>query len=162
MMREGFLLGARGSPGGFNHLGSRPVAEPMRLESPCFSMRAACRGEICSKLSRVFSSSARLSPRPLADGASRFGGGLTRQHCYLTALVAAKLRLQPRTRSILQPLGQAQRYKAQSLAVLPSYPATGEQYPALSPNSASDLHFGLPLARCVLAALLAAHFDSVW
>src|SRR2546426_7082093 len=37
----------------------------------------------------------------------RSGGGLTTQRRHLTALLAAKLRLHPWTRSILQPLEQA-------------------------------------------------------
>src|SRR5712692_2432398 len=54
-----------------------PVAEPVRLQPPFLSSRAACRGEICSTMPRAFISSAISRPvhwligRPALAGASQ-------------------------------------------------------------------------------------------
>src|SRR5438876_763667 len=40
----------------------QPIAEPVRLEAPFLSSRAACRGEICSTMPRAITSSAISRP----------------------------------------------------------------------------------------------------
>jgi hypothetical protein len=114
----------------------QPIAEPMRLNPPFLSKRAACRGEIREGVAPYLQFVGNFSPRPLADRATSLARCFTCEHCHLAALLCCKLRGRPRTGSILQPFSQTQCLQSDPL----------ESHPAIS-SQTHRVHIDTQLSR---------------